>query len=186
MSLHWHACPALSAPNLRGPALPVSREGTRGQKRLDSAARINITPAPFRMSKIPFEQSVAKAVAQDPRYAPEAYAFLKDALEFTMRGRKKVRGRDPDHVTGPELCSGVRDYAVQQYGPMVPTLFEAWGIRSTRDIGEMVFNLIKAGAFSKSDSDRVEDFDHLFDFADAFVKPFLPARSRAAGSPGPA
>jgi uncharacterized repeat protein (TIGR04138 family) len=136
------------------------------------------------MSKVPFEQSVAKAVAHDPRYTAEAYAFLKDALEFTMRGRKKVRGRDPDHVTGPELCGGVRDYAVQQYGPMVPTLFEAWGIRSTRDIGEMVFNLINAGAFTRSENDRVEDFDNLFDFKDAFEKPFLPARPRPAGSPG--
>jgi uncharacterized repeat protein (TIGR04138 family) len=136
------------------------------------------------MSKVPFDQSVAKAVAQDPRYAPEAYAFLKDALEFTMRGRKKVRGRDPDHVTGPELCGGVRDYAVQQYGPMVPTLFETWGIRSTRDIGEMVFNLINAGAFTRSENDRVEDFDNLFDFRDAFEKPYLPVRPRRAGSPG--
>ncbi len=138
------------------------------------------------MSKVPFEQSVAKAVARDPRYAEEAYSFLKDALEFTMRNRKKARGRDPDHVTGPELCAGVRDYALQQYGPMVPTLFEAWGLRSTRDIGELVFNLISAGAFSKSDSDRVEDFDNLFEFGDAFVKPFLPAGPRRAGSRGAA
>ena len=136
------------------------------------------------MSKVPFEQSVAKAVAHDPRYAVEAYAFLKEALEFTMRSRKKVRGKEPDHVSGPELCAGVRDFAVQQYGPMVPTLFEAWGIHSTRDIGEMVFNLISAGAFSKSDNDRVEDFENLFDFKDAFVKPFLPDSPRRAGSPG--
>jgi len=133
------------------------------------------------MSKVPFEQSVAKAVARDPRYAADAYTFLKEALDLTIRGQKKVRGRDPGHVSGAELCTGVRDHALQQFGPMVPTIFETWGLRATRDIGEMVFNLIAAGAFSKSDADKVEDFENIYDFHDAFVKPFLPAR----GGKGP-
>ena len=131
------------------------------------------------MSKVAFERSVTIAVARDPRYAADAYAFLKDALDFTIRRQKKARAKEPGHVSGDELCVGVKEYALQQFGPMVPTLFEAWGIQSTRDIGEMVFNLIDAGAFSKSDADRVEDFDNIYDFADAFVKPFLPARRRA-------
>jgi uncharacterized repeat protein (TIGR04138 family) len=131
------------------------------------------------MSKIPFEQSVSTAVSRDPRYAADAYAFLKDALDFTIRRQKKSRVKELGHVSGEELCQGVRDYAIQQFGPMVPTLFEAWGIRSTRDMGEMVFNLINAGAFSKSDADHVEDFENIYDFTDAFVKPFLPSRSHA-------
>ena len=131
------------------------------------------------MSKVPFEQSVSNAVARDPRYAAEAYSFLKDALDFTIRRQKKARAKEPGHVSGEELCHGVRDYAIQQFGPMVPTLFETWGVHSTRDIGEMVFNLINAGAFSKSDADNVEDFDNIYDFSDAFIKPFLPSRRRA-------
>ena len=129
------------------------------------------------MIKVPFEQSVSKATSCDPRYAADAYTFLKESLDHTMRAAVKSRGREPGHVSGPELCRGVRDYAVSQFGPMVPTIFEAWGLRSTRDIGEMVFNLISAGAFSKSDSDKPEDFDNVFDFEDAFVKPFLPGRN---------
>lgn len=131
------------------------------------------------MTKVPFEQSVASATALDPRYAADGYAFLKDALDFTMRRQKKSKSRDTGHVGGSELCEGVRDYAMQQFGPMVPTIFETWGIRTTRDIGEMVFNLIATGYFKKSDADRVEDFENLFDFHEAFVKPFLPARRAA-------
>jgi len=131
------------------------------------------------MSKVPFEQSVSTAVAHDPRYAAEAYSFLKDALDFTIRRQKKSRAKEPGHVSGEELCHGVREFAIQQFGPMVPTLFETWGVHSTRDIGEMVFNLINAGAFSKSDADNVEDFDSIYEFSDAFVKPFLPSRRRA-------
>ena len=133
------------------------------------------------MSKVPFEQSAAKAAARDPRYAVDGYTFLKEALDFTIRRQKKGKPRETGHVGGEELCQGVRDYAISQFGPMVPTIFETWGLRSTRDIGEMVFNLIAAGAFSKSDADRVEDFENLFDFTEAFVKPFLPSRSAAGG-----
>ncbi len=128
------------------------------------------------MSKIPFEQAVRDAVKHDPRYAPDAYHFLRDALDVTIKAMQKNRPDAVSHVSGPELCEGVREYALQQFGPMVPTIFEAWNIRTTRDIGEMVFNLIHIGAFSRSDSDQVEDFEAVFQFEDAFEKPFLPAR----------
>jgi uncharacterized repeat protein (TIGR04138 family) len=128
------------------------------------------------MSKVSFDQSVALATARDSRYSADAYLFLRDALDFTIGALSKGKGDDPGHVTGPELCQGVRKYAIEQYGPMVPTILDTWGIRSTRDFGELVYNLIKAGAFSKSSADRIEDFDNVYDFTDAFVKPFLPAR----------
>jgi uncharacterized repeat protein (TIGR04138 family) len=136
------------------------------------------------MTKVPFDQSVIAATARDPRYAADAYAFLRDALDYTIRAMQKGRAKEIGHVTGPELCRGLREYAIQQFGPMVPTILEAWGVRSTRDIGEMVFNLIDAGQFSKSETDSPSDFDNVFDFEDAFVKPFLPARGVKPAPPG--
>ena len=128
------------------------------------------------MSKVPFEQAAADAVQRDQRYPVDAYHFLRDALEVTMKTIQKGRKDALHHVSGAELCGGVREYALQQFGPMVPTIFEAWGILTTRDIGEMVFNLIQTGAFSRSESDRVEDFENVFQFSEAFEKPFLPVR----------
>lgn len=135
------------------------------------------------MSKVPFEQAVNDAVKHDPRYAPDAYHFLRDALDVTIKTMQQGRKSAVEHVSGPELCEGVRTYALQQFGPMVPTIFEAWGLGTTRDIGEMVFNLIRTRAFSRSDSDKVEDFENIYSFADAFQKPFLPTRGV---TPGPA
>ena len=135
------------------------------------------------MSKIPFEQAIHDAVKYDPRFAPDAYHFLRDALDVTMKVMQKGRPDAINHVSGPELCDGVREYAIQQFGPMVPTIFDAWNIRTTRDIGDMVFNLIHTGAFSRSDSDRVEDFENVFLFEDAFEKPFLPVRSITPATP---
>lgn len=128
------------------------------------------------MSKIPFDEAVNAAVALDPKYAPEAYSFLRDALDFTIKALQKGRSRPVSHVSGQELCHGLREYALQQFGPMTPTILEFWGVRTTRDIGEMVFNLVRTGAFSKSEEDRVEDFDNVYSFEEAFEKPFLPSR----------
>jgi uncharacterized repeat protein (TIGR04138 family) len=38
----------------------------------------------------------------------------------------------------------------------------------------MVFNLIGAGIFGKTDEDSMEDFKSVYDFDEAFVKPFAP------------
>lgn len=128
------------------------------------------------MSKVAFELAVADAVSGDARYAPEAYQFLRDALDHTIKVLQKGTKAAVSHVSGPELCNGLRDYALEQFGPMVPTILEAWGVKTTRDVGEMVFNLIRTGAFSRSDTDRVEDFADIYSFRDAFETPFLPTR----------
>jgi uncharacterized repeat protein (TIGR04138 family) len=137
------------------------------------------------MSKVPFEQAVTDAVRHNPRYSADAYHFLRDALDMTIKTMQKGRKDAINHVSGAELCEGVREYALQQFGPMVPTIFETWGIGTTRDIGEMVFNLIQTGAFSRSDSDRLEDFENVYRFEDAFEKPYLPVRNIAPAPPNP-
>src|SRR5204862_222313 len=80
------------------------------------------------------------------------------------------------HVTGPELLDGVRRYALKEFGPMVMTVFDSWGVHSCEDVGNMVFNLIGAGVFGKTDEDSIEDFKNVYDFAEAFVKPFTPEK----------
>src|SRR5262249_29313470 len=87
------------------------------------------------------------------------------------------------HVTGPELLDGVRQYALKEFGPMVMTVFDSWGIRSCEDIGHMVFNLIAAGGFGKTEQDSIEDFKNVYDFEEAFVRPFAPAKPEGAEKP---
>jgi uncharacterized repeat protein (TIGR04138 family) len=115
-------------------------------------------------------------VGSDPRYQRDGYIFLRDALDFTTKQHKKVKGVSVRHVSGPELLDGVRQYALKEFGPMVMTVFDSWGIRSSEDIGHMVFNLIGAGVFGKTEQDSIEDFKNVYDFEEAFVKPFAPAK----------
>jgi uncharacterized repeat protein (TIGR04138 family) len=135
------------------------------------------------MQKIGFAEALESVVANDPRYQREGYIFLRDALDFTTKQQKKIKGVSVRHVTGPELLDGVRRYALKEFGPMVMTVFDSWGIRSCEDIGHMVFNLIGAGVFGKTEEDSIKDFKNVYDFDEAFVKPFAPAKPECGKSP---
>ncbi len=130
------------------------------------------------MQKLEFGAALELVLSQDARYDREAYHFLRDALDSTLKHRKRAK-EPPGHVSGPQLLEGVRQYALRQFGPMVPTVFGYWGIQSGADFGEMVFNLIRVGIFGKSESDSIEDFKGGYDFQDAFVAPFLPEKAAA-------
>src|SRR6266478_8525249 len=135
------------------------------------------------MQKIGFTEALDSIVARDPRYARDAYVFLRDSLDFTTKQQKKIKGVTVRHVAGPELLDGVRQYALREFGPMVMTVFASWGIHCCEDIGHMVFNLIDAGIFGKTEEDSLEDFKNVYDFEEAFVTPFAPAQSKVAKPP---
>ena len=135
------------------------------------------------MQKIGFAEALESVVGNDPRYQRDGYVFLRDALDFTTKQQKKTKGVSVRHVTGPELLDGVRQYALKEFGPMVMTVFDSWGIRSCEDIGHMVFNLIGAGVFGKTEQDSIEDFKNVYDFEEAFVKPFAPAKPETEKPP---
>jgi uncharacterized repeat protein (TIGR04138 family) len=132
------------------------------------------------MQKIGFAETLDSIVTSDPRYQRDAYVFLRDALDFTTKQQKKTKGVSVRHVTGPELLDGVRRYALKEFGPMVMTVFDNWGIRSCEDIGNIVFNLIGAGVFGKTEEDSIEDFKNVYGFEEAFVKPFAPEKPAIA------
>ncbi len=72
------------------------------------------------------------------------------------------------HVSGEQLCWGLRDLAVERWGMLAATVLRSWNIRRTRDIGQLVFSLIAAGRLQKQPTDRIEEFEAVFDFRDAF------------------
>lgn len=81
-------------------------------------------------------------------------------------GRGKVETSEPtpdQHVSGAELLRGVCDLAIREFGMMATVVFKQWGVRTTDDVGTIVFNLIKVELLSRSDRDSPEDFHELFD-----------------------
>ncbi len=129
-----------------------------------------------------FAEIVALICKEDGRFDRRAYDFVRRGLDHTvsdLRKREAARVGVARHVTPAELLQGLRAYALEQFGPLTKTVLNAWGVRRDRDFGEIVFNLIDHAVFSKTETDRREDFDGVYDFDEAFVQPFLPAHPRA-------
>ncbi|MFN5945444.1 MAG: Minf_1886 family protein [Phycisphaerae bacterium] len=107
-------------------------------------------------------------------FPPQAYQFVRDGLAHTARmvhgDYAENAGNDQSrHVSGQQLCLGLRDHAIRQYGAMARTVLESWHIRSTLDFGRIVFAMIDAGMMRKTDEDDLADFDNVFEFDEAFA-----------------
>ncbi|NBT14204.1 MAG: hypothetical protein EBS56_11610 [Planctomycetia bacterium] len=138
---------------------------------------------------------LGQLLQRDPRYKLDAYLFVLEALSFaqeslglgaeppledlepargdaTPRTRSGRPRRKPAerHLTGQELCEAARHYAIQQYGYLARTVLAAWGVRTTDDLGEIVFNMIDIGQMRKTRKDKREDFHGVYDFDEAFCR----------------
>lgn len=112
---------------------------------------------------------LAQIVASGP-YPMEAFNFVREGLGFTaerVHGGLDQEGVER-HVSGQDLCRGLRDFAVDQYGFLAPSVLSHWNIRRTDDFGRIVFSLIEHGYMSKTDDDTLEDFCGVFDFSEDF------------------
>jgi uncharacterized repeat protein (TIGR04138 family) len=138
-------------------------------------------------------QRIAKAANDDGRYALDAYLFVQQALMYAQHelgmGRPRPYGveGDPDseldeipaesHLTGQQLCEAIRLFAGDRFGLMAKVVLNSWGVRITRDFGEIVYNLIAIGEMTKSETDRLEDFDEVYDFEEAFHQSYQITKS---------
>ncbi|MGH8047809.1 MAG: Minf_1886 family protein, partial [Chthoniobacterales bacterium] len=146
-------------------------------------------PAPPRkqdpkMQNVSFTEALDAVITHDPRYGRDAYVFLRDALDFTLKKRRKARREDSPDAPAAELLDGFRLLALKEYGPMSSLVLDSWGVRSCEDVGNLVFNLVEAGVFSKTDSDTPEEFRNGYDFDEAFLAPFRPQQKRLSAKPG--
>lgn len=113
-------------------------------------------------------------LTRDPRYTKDAYAFVRDGLDYTVRRMEK-----PRHVSGQELLGGIRVFALEEFGPMARTVLAGWGVTCTEDVGEIVFNMVESGLLGKTEEDSRSDFAGGYDFDEAFCRPFEPSAQGA-------
>ena len=135
------------------------------------------------MQAVNFDEVIDLIATRDNRYRKDAYAFVREALDHTQRTIGKPKKDEIRHVSGRELLGGMREYALQQYGPMATTVLEEWGVRRCEDFGELVFNMVESGLLAKTDKDSREDFKNGYSFEEAFRQPFLPAGKQSSPAP---
>jgi uncharacterized repeat protein (TIGR04138 family) len=137
------------------------------------------------MQATTFEEALDQILAKNPRYHRDAYIFLRDALDHTRRMLDREKREKTDkpgkrtavkeqHVSGQELLAGIRELALELFGPMTVTVFAEWGIHGCADFGEMVFIMVENEMFKKTEKDSRADFENGYDFYETFQKPFLP------------
>jgi uncharacterized repeat protein (TIGR04138 family) len=133
---------------------------------------------------LPPDHPLAELLRRDRRYHRDAYFFIFEALRYAQEQRgydlpleSDAADEEQRHVTGQQLCEAIRIYVLQQYGLLAKSVLNTWGIMSTSDFGEIVFNLIDIGQMKKTDTDRREDFDNVFDFNDGLQDVFEPITS---------
>jgi len=120
-----------------------------------------------------FNPKLSEVVRRDPRYAYEAYDFVFHAIQHTQRATGREAPPEGEaaqkrhHVSGPELLEGIRQLALQEFGMLAKTVFHSWGLRTTDDWGNIVFNLIDAELMSRTSEDRRDDFHAVYDFDQA-------------------
>src|SRR5271170_5668946 len=131
------------------------------------------------MAKINFAEVVEQICEKDLRFSSDAYHFVQEGLNHTLKSLKRGGQHAHRHVSGQELLHGLREFALKEYGPMSKAVLNEWGIKTTDDIGQIVFNLVSASVLGKNDTDSPSDFKNVFTFDDAFVKPFVPRKLAA-------
>ena len=161
---------------------------------------------PTKESKGPGVRPAAAAVAGGP-YPPEALDFVHRGLEHTvckihgpeqqaavktakalLRGlteaaQARKAGPRPSpkpsrHVSGQQLCEGLREFALEQWGRLAGLVLKRWNITSTLDFGRVVFWLIEVGQMQKNEEDSLEDFRNVYDFKAAFETGYrIPAKT---------
>lgn len=119
-------------------------------------------------------------VERDRRYKLEAYLLVNDGLQYTLKQLDIRR-----HVSGRELLEGIRQLVLERYGRMAKAVLNSWGLFTTDDLGNVVFNLVNAGLMSKTETDTIEEFRAVYDFEETFVRGYrIPARRRNDPGPG--
>lgn len=104
---------------------------------------------------------------RESRFDERAYLFVLGALEYCQSRLTERR-----HITGKELSIACRDLALERYGVMAGSVLEHWGVRTSGDLGDIVFTLVDLGLLISQPGDTREDFVEVFDFGQAFEREY--------------
>ena len=116
-------------------------------------------------------------------YPVEAYEFVRRGLSFTVEKIPHGVITTPDktrHVTGRQLCEGLREFALLNGGCSPAPFFAAGNITATLDFGEVNgFNLIQSAQdMLACEEDSIDDFRNVYDFKNAFESGYRIAGKR--------
>ena len=120
------------------------------------------------------KEVVREIIQKDRRYAEDSYYFINEAVHFASEYFSKPEFGQDRHLSGGELSEAIKEFTLSEFGSMSWAVLKNWGVYSTLDFGHIVFNLIDAEVLHASPSDRLADFDEVFDLKKELSMPFEP------------
>jgi uncharacterized repeat protein (TIGR04138 family) len=118
------------------------------------------------------KKTIEEVARQDGRYDVRALKFVFEGLASTIDHVRQQEEPDaaPRHISGQELAWGLAGAAQKRWGRLAAMVLAYWGLRTTRDFGEIVYLMIDSGWMTSQETDTIEDFDNVFDFTEVFEK----------------
>lgn len=120
------------------------------------------------MSELAFRDGIMDQIRlREPRFHERAFLFVLAALEHCQTRLPERR-----HISGAQLAHAVRELAIERYGVLSRLVLEHWGIRSTDDVGDIVFAMVDLGLLVSQPNDSRDDFAGVYDFDAAFERDY--------------
>ena len=119
------------------------------------------------------KKSLEQIAKLDGRYSVGMMKFVHHGLGKTVEQlRENIEETQSLHITGRQLCFGLAESAVKNWGRLARVVLTNGGIKTTRDFGEIVYLLISHNWMYAQPEDSIEDFDNIYDFENVFEKNF--------------
>jgi uncharacterized repeat protein (TIGR04138 family) len=106
------------------------------------------------------KKTLEEIAKEDGRYHAAAFKFVYEGLGYTVQNVTD----EPRHVSGQTLCEGLRKMALDKYGRLALFVLNSWGLKATRDFGEIVYTLIDNEWMSAQPTDTIDDFNDVYNF----------------------
>jgi len=122
-------------------------------------------------------KTLEQVVEESGHYPIEAFEFVRLGLNSTVQrihGDATGKPEEHLHVSGQQLCQGLRQFAIGRYGLLAKVVLNHWNIHKTGDFGRIVFTMIEGKLMQKTEEDDLRDFENVFDFRKAFEPPERP------------
>ncbi|OHB80174.1 MAG: hypothetical protein A2Z25_02320 [Planctomycetes bacterium RBG_16_55_9] len=114
------------------------------------------------------KKNLEQIAVEDGRFNAAGVKFVYEGLGYTA----KNVAEEPKHVSGETLCQGLKKLALEKWGRLAKLVLNSWGLKTTRDFGEIVWLMIRHEWMSAQPTDSIDDFDDVFDFKTAFKDRF--------------